>query len=178
MRNRAHKLYIYLSIYLSVYLSIYLYILRHPHDWVWQTCKQKWILHTCIYLVFVLKNKRFGKSDYRRTPQDTPRTLQDTTGHLYFRILTLNNSTYDGKESQINNICPKYSIFSSGNSIIICVYYYCCINDYQCCTGHPRTLYYCSNNLNASLNTTKLCKLSVIINKSLNLIHSLSFISE
>ena len=71
---------------------------------------------------------------------------------------------------------------SSGNSIILCVYYYCCINDYmyQCCTGHPRTLYFCSNtcNLNAGLNTTKLCKLSVVINKSLNLIHSLSFINE
>ena len=40
-----------------------------------------------------------------------PMTLQDTPGNQYFRILTLNNSTYDGKESQINTICPKYDIF-------------------------------------------------------------------
>ena len=106
-----------------------------------------------------------------RTLQDTPgypRTLQDTPRHLYFRILTLNNSTYDGKE---------ISSFS-GSSTILCVYYYCCIDAYQCCTGYSRTLYFCSNNLNAGLNTTQLSKLSVIINKSLNLIHCLSFINE
>ena len=58
-----------------------------------------------------------GKFVTRRSvwlPQDTPRypkTLQDIPGHQYFRILTLNNSTYDRKESQINTICPKYDIF-------------------------------------------------------------------
>ena len=34
------------------------------------------------------------------------------------------------------------------------------------------------NNLNAGLNTTKLSKLSVVINESLNLIYCLSFVNE